>query len=137
MNIPINYLAVLVAGITAMVLGGIWYGPMFGKTWVKLIGFTEKDMEKAREQSMAWRYISNFLATLVTAYVFNHFLYYSSSTTIEEGLITALWTWLGFIAAVSLVSVIWEGRAFKLYLINIAYYLVSFMLMAAILVSWK
>ncbi len=32
----INWLAVFVAGISAFVLGGVWYSPaLFGKAWMK------------------------------------------------------------------------------------------------------
>ena len=33
----INWLAVLVAGISSFVVGGIWYSPgLFGKAWMKM-----------------------------------------------------------------------------------------------------
>ncbi|HLD39833.1 MAG TPA: DUF1761 family protein, partial [Candidatus Nanoarchaeia archaeon] len=33
-----NYLAVLVAAIAAYVVGFLWYGPVFGKKWMALMG---------------------------------------------------------------------------------------------------
>ena len=40
----INWLAVLVAGISAFVVGGIWYSPgLFGKAWMKDNNFTEEN----------------------------------------------------------------------------------------------
>lgn len=38
--VPINYLAVIVAAAASMIIGMIWYGPLFGKTWRSLMGFT-------------------------------------------------------------------------------------------------
>ena len=46
MEIPINYLAVLAAAVSNMVLGFLWYGPLFGKTWSKLMGWGEMTPEK-------------------------------------------------------------------------------------------
>lgn len=35
----INYWAVLVSAFCAFFIGWIWYGPLFGKLWMKLNGF--------------------------------------------------------------------------------------------------
>ena len=34
----VNLLAVLAAGIVPMVVGALWYGPLFGKRWLELMG---------------------------------------------------------------------------------------------------
>lgn len=134
--IPINYWAVLACGVAAMVLGGIWYGPLFGKIWMKWSGFTEKDMKEAQKQGMAWRYLLNFVSALVMACVLAHFLYYTNAIEVRDGVIAAAWLWLGFIATVSLGSVLWENKPFKLYALNNAYSLLSLIVMSAILVYW-
>ena len=47
----VNYLAVLVAAIVSMVIGGLWYSPLlFGNVWMKLSGITQKDVEKAKKK---------------------------------------------------------------------------------------
>jgi len=38
METEINGWAVLVCGVVAMALGFVWYGPLFGKKWLELIG---------------------------------------------------------------------------------------------------
>ncbi|HNI11929.1 MAG TPA: DUF1761 family protein, partial [bacterium] len=39
----LNWLAIIVASISAFVLGGIWYSPlMFGNAWMKVAGMTEE-----------------------------------------------------------------------------------------------
>ena len=40
----LNYLAILVAGISNMVIGFLWYGPIFGKMWMGLIGKTADEL---------------------------------------------------------------------------------------------
>ncbi len=47
-QVPINYLAVVVAAIANMVLGFLWYGSLFGKQWIKLSGFTAEAMNEAK-----------------------------------------------------------------------------------------
>ena len=46
----------------------------------------------------------------------------------------ALWCWLGFVVPTMLGMVLWEQKPVKLYLINVLYWLVSFIAMALILV---
>lgn len=36
--VDINYLAVIAAGVASMVVGSLWYGPLFGRKWVALSG---------------------------------------------------------------------------------------------------
>ncbi len=137
MDIPVNYLAVLVCGISAMLIGSFWYGPVFGKIWMELSGIKTKDIKTAKKEGMAWRYLLNFISALVMAYILAHFLYYTNAKTILDAITAAFWLWLGFIATVSLGSVLWEGKSFKLYFLNNAYSVVSIFVMAMILVSWK
>ncbi|AKQ41514.1 hypothetical protein CP97_04995 [Aurantiacibacter atlanticus] len=40
----INLITVFLAGAAFFVLGALWYGPLFGKSWRKLVGITAEDM---------------------------------------------------------------------------------------------
>lgn len=46
----INWLAVLVAGFAAFMVGGAWYAGLFGKPWQAAHGFSEEDITKAKAQ---------------------------------------------------------------------------------------
>lgn len=137
MPIPINYLAVLAAGVASMVIGGLWYGPVFGKIWISLMGFTEEQMKAAKEKGVAKLYVINFIASLVMAFVLAHNAFAWESAGAGGALQLAFWTWLGFIVPVMLGSVLWEGKKVKLFVLNAAYYLVSVCAMALVLVWWK
>lgn len=41
-----NFLAILVAALSTLVVGFIWYGPLFGKAWMAENGFTEEELKK-------------------------------------------------------------------------------------------
>jgi hypothetical protein len=56
---------------------------------------------------------------------------------VAAGLQSGFWIWLGFIATSQINSVIWDGRPVKLYLINVGYYLVSYLAMGSILAVWQ
>ena len=40
----VNYLAVLVAAVSAFVVGGIWYGPLFSKPWQSMMGLSDEQI---------------------------------------------------------------------------------------------
>ncbi|MEK7672379.1 MAG: DUF1761 domain-containing protein [Patescibacteria group bacterium] len=135
--VPINYWAILVAAVAAMMIGMFWYGPLFGKPWIKLMGFTQKQMEEGSKKCMYWSMLGNFVSNLVIAYVLAHFIYMTNDGyQVQGALLTAFWGWLGFIATFSLGAVFWEGRPVKLYFINVLCVLVTLLAMAAIIGAW-
>ena len=38
--VPVNYLAIIVSAVLMMVIGYVWYGPLFGKRWATLMGLS-------------------------------------------------------------------------------------------------
>ena len=143
MEVPINYLAVLVAGISNMVIGFLWYGPLFGKTWSHLMGWGEMTPEKMAEKQKAAMpgYALSFVGALIMAYVLAHGIVfgnaYLGTSGISGGVQGAFWYWLGFVAPVTIGVVVWDGKPWKLWFINAGYYLAALLAMGAILGLWK
>lgn len=139
-QVPVNYLAVFLAGVSNMVIGYLWYGPFFGKPWMKYVGFTPEKMKKA-QKNMGPAYGVMFAGALVMAYALFHFIWYAApgSYTLFISVKTAVWAWLGFIATTMLSGMMFlpEKKSFKLYLIDSGYYLVSLMVMAVIIFLLK
>ena len=136
-TIDINYWAVLVAALASYLIGALWYSPLlFGKAWIELMGFTEKDMQNAKKRGMAKNYGIMFVSTLVMSYVLAHFVDYTESTTAIAGAQAGFWIWLGFMATTALGSVLWENKPIKLYLINVGHSLLGLLLMSGILAVW-
>ena len=132
--LAVNLVAVLAAGIVAMILGFIWYGPLFGKKWMELTGKTMKDFEKMKS-GMPKAYLQGFILALVTAYVLAHFVKYAGAATAIDGAITGAWVWLGFSVTLMYGSVLWEGKDKRLFLLNSGHYLVNYLVMGAILAA--
>ena len=40
----VNFLAIIVCAVVSMIVGTIWYGPLFGKKWMKHFNFTKEDI---------------------------------------------------------------------------------------------
>lgn len=136
-----NYLALLVAGIASMTLGFLWYNPiLFGKPWMKLMGYTSESLKKAQKE-MGKLYGVSFLLTLITGFVLAHvmamsinFFNYPALTT---GLISAFWMWLGFVMPVQVTDTIFGNKKVKLLAINTGYQLFSLVVMGVILGLWR
>lgn len=137
-NIQINLVALIVAGIASMAVGFLWYSPvLFAKPWMKLMGYTSEGM-KDMQKKMGPMYGLSFVATLVTVFVLIHSTTYAASYLSNMGkmaayLMTAFWTWIGFVAPVQMTDVIFGSKKWKLFAINTGYQLVSLLVMAVIL----
>ena len=135
-TVSINYLAVLVASVAAIALGFLWYGPLFGKIWMQLMNIDKKKMDESKKKGMAMNYIIMVISTLVMSYTLAHLVKFLSATNVLDALRVAFWMWLGFIATVQIGIVLWEGKSWKLYCLNIAYWLVNLVVMSVILAVW-
>src|SRR3989344_4053159 len=131
-SIYVNYIAIVVVAIANMFLGFLWFGPLFGKTWTRLMGWSQTQIEegKAKMKKDGWKtYLLAFLGSLVMALVLGYFLvftsYYLDITGISAGMQTGFFAWLGFVAPVTLGAVLWEGRPWKLWFLMNGYYLVA------------
>ena len=132
----VNYLAVIVSAILGgIVLGTLWYGPIFGKQWMKMIGLTEKDKEKAKQKGMRKYYLISLIASLISVYVLAVLIKSLGATTILSGMCVGFLVWI-FIATVMINSILWEGKSINLYILNVSYQLVAYLIMGAILAVW-
>lgn len=131
-----NYWAVLGAAVAAMFVGFLWYGPVFGKPWMNLTGLTPESI-KAMKMTPLAAMVGGFIVTLLMAYVLAHGIVfgnaYLGASGVTGGMTGAFWYWLGFAVPITAGTFLWEGKPLKLWVLNAAYYLVSLLIMGAIL----
>lgn len=120
----INWVAVVAAAVASMAVGFIWYGPLFGKAWMKLSGLKEMGDKK----DMPKNYAIMFVASLVSAYVLS---------VLGASFQTAFWVWLGFQATLLLHGVLFEGQSWNLYFLKAGHQLVSLLAMSWVLSYFK
>ena len=134
----IKYPAVIVATLVHYILGGLWYSPLlFGNKFIQLINWTPEQLRQVESQSHAKELALAFVMSLVLVYILAHFVQYTKATSALGGIQTAFWIWLGFVVTTQAPTVIFEGRSFGLFAINIAYQLVGCALAGAILAIWR
>lgn len=142
MIIPINWLAILACGVMAVVLGFLWFGPLFGKAWMHSLGKTMPSGEerKAMGGAMMKSALIAFVFAMVMAYVVQHGIVFAGAYTGDTSLGGVLngmfWFWLGFVVPVTLGAVLWEQKPMKWFWITASYYLVELLLMGTILNLW-
>lgn len=134
MEVQVNWLAVLLAAMSSMVVGSAWYARgVFGASWMKLTGLGEKDVQTGAGKAMA----KAFVASLLMAYVIAHVSYLSNaffkSTFLGDSLNTAFWLWLGVSTTTVVIHDAFEKRATKLTLITIGYQLAAMLAMGLII----
>ncbi len=134
----VSPVAVLVAAVVTMVIGGLWYSPiLFGKQWIRLSGMSMEKVQSAKQRGMAVSYALMFVGALVMSYILAHVVWFTHATTFGTGMQMGFWMWFGFISPVLLGPVLWEGKSLGLYVLNSAYYLVVIMVMGVILALWN
>ncbi len=137
MTFDVNYWAVLVAAISAMIIGGLWYSPLlFAKQWMAATGLSSEKLDELKRRGMAKSYLGALVGSLVTAYVLAILVQWGLASNWVEGLGVGFMAWLGFVATTTLSTILWEGKSAKLWFLNNAHELLVFLIMGAILAAW-
>lgn len=135
----VNLWAVLVAAIASMVIGSIWYGPLFGKRFMKDIGMDQwsKEKREAEMKNMPQTYIAQFVASLVTFYVLALLIEgLFGGLSAAHGVKAALIAWIGFVVPVKLGDALWGGKM-SLFWLGIGNMLVTLLAAGAIIGAWR
>jgi hypothetical protein len=132
-EIPINFFAILSAAAAKVLIGALWYSPaLFLRSWLQLSGVTEDEMKAGMTKAVLIDVIGSFLM----AFVLVHAVRYAGATTVPQGMAVGFFNWLGFVAVVTIGTVTYERRPFKLFLLNNGYLLISLLVMGAMLAVW-
>jgi len=134
----IKYPAVIVATLVHFFLGGLWYSPLlFGNKFLQFINWSPQKIQQMESESHAKELVIAFVMSLILVYILAHFVQYTKATNVMGGIQTAFWLWLGFVVTTHVPTVIFEGRSFGLFLINVGYQFVGCALAGVILAVWR
>ena len=135
-HLHFNHWALLVSALILWFLGAAWYSPaLFAKPWMAIIGIDPQNKDK--NKSMMAGMISSFIGDLILAFVLAHIVLWSGADSYGWGAFIGFLAWLGFFAAPSFPQGIYEGRPFKLFAINMGYWLVGLMIVGGLLAVWR
>ena len=126
----INFLAVALAALAAFFLGFFWYTIIFAKPWQKEIGMKNKD-GKVETPNLGRLLIGSLILEIIMA--FNLAAFIGTQADWVFGLGAGLAAGLGWVALAFGVNYMFEGKSFKLWLINAGYNTVVFAVMGLII----
>ncbi|MCC7019078.1 MAG: DUF1761 domain-containing protein [Ardenticatenales bacterium] len=131
----VNWIAIVVCVVAAMALGFVWYGPLFGKLWLELMGWGTKNEAELKEmQSKAMPgYAVMAVGAAVMALVLQAVLHATGAATVGAAVIVAALLWLGFVATSTLGTAMFSDTDKRLWALNEGYVLVQMVLFAVIL----
>ena len=130
----VNVWAVILAGITYLIIGALWYSPLlFGKTWIRLNGFTDEDFKSNKPMWMIT--LLSFLSACVITTVVSMIL--GPNPNAPFGAIIGFCISVFWVTTSKLTSVLFENQPVKLYLLHAGFDIVSFMVMGAIIGYWR
>lgn len=136
----LNWLAVLVAAISTMVVGFLWYSPLlFAKPWMREMGYDPNDKAKTEEmkKSAGPAYAGSMVAGLLSAFTLALILHGLRAEDLHFGIMASFHIWLGFVATVQFTGALFMKQSMKLFAINTGYQLVCYLVMGTILTVWR
>jgi uncharacterized protein DUF1761 len=136
-QVHLNYLAVIVSAVVAFLIGGLWYSPiLFAKMWVNAHGFDEeqvRQMQKSAVKAYTVSVICLILIALGMAVLAGYLHLWRTSQGLKLGVLV----WACFAFPLALIARMYSPQRLTVLFIDTAYQLVYFLVMGAIIASWK
>jgi hypothetical protein len=158
----INFLALLVAAFSTLVVGFIWYNPkVFGTIWMKESGMTE---EKMKGGNMLMIFVVSFIYAFFISFVLQYITIHQTGAlgmvggddsiakpsyaafmtdygmafrTFKHGALHGFMAGLFLALPVIGTNALYERRSFKYTLVTGGFWIVCFMIMGGIICAWK
>ncbi|WKW47185.1 DUF1761 domain-containing protein [Myroides sp. JBRI-B21084] len=156
-----NFVAILLAAFSSLVVGFIWYNPkVFGTVWMNETGMTE---EKAKKSNMALTLFFAFVYAFFIAFILQFLVIHqfgvfgvvggnveneaykafmteenlNAFRSFKHGMLHGAFTGLFFALPVVGVGALFEQKSFKYVLVSGGYWVVTCMVMGGIICAMK
>jgi len=108
----INIWAVLVAAVVSMIIGSVWYGPVFGKQYMLAKGMDKwsKEKQDKMKKAMPVTFLAQFIANVIMFYAFAMIVSGLNQNSLIGGIKVGLLIWIGFILPLKLGEELWGGK---------------------------
>lgn len=133
----INYIAVVLATLSSMIIGSVWYTPkVFGNYWMKAAKITPSGNSRDAIRPIVITVIVSFITAWVLAgAAYISYDFYGGSFFVNA-LVTGIILWAGFTAARFITHDAFDGRPVGLTVLNVAHEFVTIVVMAVIIGVW-
>lgn len=127
----VNWASVFIAALSGFIIGGLWYGPLFGRAWLRATGLSkEAGARVGAPVLVAGAYLLNLVAAAGIA--LQNGAHTGWLFAAHVGLMGAVF----FIAPALGVIYLFEQRTLRHWLVNAGYQVVNFTAMGAVIGLW-
>lgn len=129
----INWLAVIVAAVSAFALGGLWYSPLlFANRWMKESGVQR---DSPGQNSMATVFGFAFLLSLIASFFLALFI--GKDAGAAFGALAGFMAGFGWVFTFIGISYLFESKSLVHFLINACYSVLALTVMGLIIGAWQ
>lgn len=133
----INWLAVIVSGLVAFFIGGLWYSALFGNAWTKAQGWSAERIAEIKATVSPPKFFGGMIvACQVLAFAMALIATKLETTNAMGGASLAAAIWLA-VAAVLFTVHLASNKALAAFLIDAGCALVYMLIMGAIIGAWR
>ena len=123
-----NLLAILVAAASGFMVGGLWYGPLFGKAWQREIGLSDGEIGSA---NMAKIFGITFLFSILSAVFLGHLLAHFDAD-FQRTMMISTGIAVGFVAPAIGTNYLYGRKSGKLFAIDAGYWIAFYAAMGLV-----
>ena len=134
-QLKINHLAILVSVVLLTVLGFLWYGPLFGDSWMEMVGLDRATVEANPPGAKVW--ITNLVATVLPLYALAWLFTKINVSSALQGAGIGLMIGFAFVLLSDMTSNMFAQRPYELSWITGGFSAVSLAIAGAVLGAWR
>jgi Protein of unknown function (DUF1761) len=131
----INYLAVVIAALAGFGFGAVYYMSL-ASPWMDAIGWSADERAAHRRGQLypsRLPFLIGIVANLIMAWVLAGLIAHMGAVTVRNGIISAAFSWLGFVVTTLSVNYAFGNRKPMLTVIDGAHWLGSLVIMGAVI----
>ena len=133
-NFSVNWIAIIVAAIVAIVIGFAYYSPQaMGNRWMAYLGTTRAQLGNPEPSGMG----AGIVASLVNAWVLALLSLNLGGTGLQDGILLGILCWLGFMATITAAEVAFLKQPWGLWVLNNIHNVIVQVVMASIVTMWR
>ena len=124
-----NWLAIIIAALSGFMIGGVWYGPLFGKMWQREAGITEAEMGSVNSVKL---FGLTFLFSLLSAIMLGHLFNRTGVSQTHVIMMMSIGIAIGFIIPAIGTNYLFGRKSGKLFAIDAGYWAIFYAAMGAV-----
>lgn len=125
-----SLLAILVAALSGFLIGGVWYGPLFGKAWQREAGLSQEEMGATNPIKL---FGLTFLFSVLSAVFLGHLLGHVSPAP-RITMMISVGIAIGFIIPAFGTNYLFGRKSGTLFAIDAGYWIVFYAAMGAVFI---